>query len=134
MQMKIKSLGMKKAVKVKENIHNQNLIMETQLALLKMQDDTSDEMTMVEEIESQLKLTQQVIDFIKTILKLDDKKVKQIEEDLSFDDLADVVSEIILRFQGATEKDIEKVKEEQKKIAKERKDPLEEKNDSEKSE
>ncbi|KAF0373148.1 hypothetical protein JIO05_05560 [Pediococcus acidilactici] len=134
MQMKIKSLGMKKAVKVKENIHNQNLIMETQLALLKMQDDTSDEMTMVEEIESQLKLTKQVIDFIKTILKLDDKKVKQIEEDLSFDDLADVVSEIILRFQGATDEDIEKVKEEQKKIAKENQDPLEEKSDSEKSE
>lgn len=125
---------MKKAVKVKENIHNQNLIMETQLALLKMQDDTSDEMTMVEEIESQLKLTKQVIDFIKTILKLDDKKVKQIEEDLSFDDLADVVSEIILRFQGATDEDIEKVKEEQKKIAKENQDPLEEKSDSEKSE
>ncbi|RWY85794.1 phage tail tube assembly chaperone [Pediococcus acidilactici] len=134
MQMKIKSLGMKKAVKVKENIHNQNLIMETQLALLKMQDDTSDEMTMVEEIESQLKLTKQVIDFIKTILKLDDKKVKQIEEDLSFDDLADVVSEIILRFQGATDEDIEKMKEEQKKIAKENQDPLEEKSDSEKSE
>ncbi|MGX6454132.1 phage tail tube assembly chaperone [Pediococcus acidilactici] len=134
MQMKIKSLGMKKAVKVKENIHNQNLIMETQLALLKMQDDTSDEMTMVEEIESQLKLTKQVIDFIKTILKLDDKKVKQIEEDLSFDDLADVVSEIILRFQGATDEDIEKVKEEQKKIAKENQDPLEEKSGSEKSE
>ncbi|WP_195918473.1 phage tail tube assembly chaperone [Pediococcus acidilactici] len=134
MQMKIKSLGMKKAVKVKENIHNQNLIMETQLALLKMQDDTSDEMTMVEEIEPQLKLTKQVIDFIKTILKLDDKKVKQIEEDLSFDDLADVVSEIILRFQGATDEDIEKVKEEQKKIAKENQDPLEEKSDSEKSE
>ena len=108
--------------------------METQLALLKMQDDTSDEMTMVEEIESQLKLTKQVIDFIKTILKLDDKKVKQIEEDLSFDDLADVVSEIILRFQGATDEDIEKVKEEQKKIAKENQDPLEEKSDSEKSE
>lgn len=134
MQMKIKSLGMKKAVKVKENIHNQNLIMETQLALLKMQDDTSDEMTMVEEIESQLKLTKQVIDFIKTILKLDDKKVKQIEEDLSFDDLADVVSEIILRFQGATDEDIEKMKEEQKKIAKENQDPLEEKSDSKKSE
>lgn len=119
--IKIKELGMKKPVKVAQSVANTKLINSIQLTLLKLQDDHSDDMTEIEH-------------FFKNFLKLSDKQIEKAEEELDPQELSFAIGEATARFQGATDKDIQKLRESVKEEQEELEDPLAEKSASEKSE
>lgn len=134
MKIKIEKLGMKKAVEVKGTIKNQKLIDKVQLTMLKLQDDHSDDMTMTEQIQNELDLLNQIEEFFKNVLKLTDKNIEKIEENLTSEELGNLVGEVVLRIGGASDDDIAKYYASTKEVQDDVKDPLEEKNDSDKSE
>ncbi|WP_353990087.1 phage tail tube assembly chaperone [Pediococcus argentinicus] len=105
-KIKIKDLGMTKAVEVKNSIKNKKKMGIVQLALLKEQDDTTDINTPLEEVQQGMNLIQEIEDFLIDVLKLDKKQVEKME-DLEEEQLGMIVGEVIIRIQGASEKDIE---------------------------
>ena len=132
--IKIKELGMKKAVKVAQSVANTKLINAIQLTLLKLQDDHSDDMTEIEQLEHEAQLLSEIEQFFKNFLKLSDKQIEKAEEELDPEELSFAIGEATARFQGATDKDIQKLREGMKAEQKDLEDPLAEENDSDKSE
>ena len=131
---KIKELGMKKAVKVAQSVANTKLSNSIQLTLLKLQDDHSDDMTEIEQLEHEAQLLNEIEQFFKNFLKLSDKQIEKAEEELDPEELSFAIGEATARFQGATDKDIQKLREGMKAEQKDLEDPLAEENDSDKSE
>lgn len=132
--IKIKELGMKKAVKVAQSVANTKLSNSIQLTLLKLQDDHSDDMTEIEQLEHEAQLLNEIEQFFKNFLKLSDKQIEKAEEELNPEELSFAIGEATARFQGATDKDIQKLREGMKAEQKDLEDPLAEENDSDKSE
>lgn len=132
--IKIKELGMKKPVKVAQSVANTKLINAIQLTLLKLQDDHSDDMTEIEQLEHETELLNEIEHFFKEFLKLSDKQIEKAEEELDPQELSFAIGEATARFQGATDKDIQKLREGMKAEQKDLEDPLVEENDSDKSE
>lgn len=132
--IKIKELGMKKAVKVAQSVANIKLVNAIQLTLLKMQDDHSDDMTEIEQLENDVQLLNEIEQFFKGFLKLSDKQIEKAEEELDTEELSFAIGEATARFQGATDKDIQKLREGIETERKGLEDPLVEENDSDKSE
>lgn len=132
--IKIKELGMKKAVKVAQSVANTKWINSIQLTLLKLQDDHSDDMTEIEQLEHEAQLLNEIEQFFKNFLKLSDKQIEKAEEELDPEELSFAIGKATARFQGATDKDIQKLREGMKAEQKDLEDPLAEENDSDKSE
>lgn len=134
MQMKIEKLGMKKPIKIKQNVHNQKLMSRAQLSLLKLQDDHSDDMTPLEAIQNNLNLIDELEKFLKEFMKLTPKQLEDVEENLEPYELGEVVGEIAMRFNGATDEEVKEAFEESEQETEEVKaDPLKDASDSEKS-
>ncbi len=132
--IKIKELGMKKPVKVAQSVANTKLINAIQLTLLKLQDDHSDDMTEIEQLEHETELLNEIERFFKEFLKLSDKQIQKAEEELDPQELSFAIGEATARFQGATDKDVEQLRESLKEEQEQLEDPLAEENASEKSE
>ncbi len=132
--IKIKELGMKKPVKVAQSVANTKLINAIQLTLLKLQDDHSDDMTEIEQLEHETKLLNEIEHFFKEFLKLSDKQIEKAEEELDPQELSFAIGEATARFQGATDKDVEQLRESLKEEQEQLEDPLAKENASDKSE
>lgn len=132
--IKIKELGMKKPVKVAQSVANTKLINAIQLTLLKLQDDHSDDMTEIEQLEHETKLLNEIEHFFKEFLKLSDKQIEKAEEELDPQELSFAIGEATARFQGATDKDVEQLRESLKEEQEQLEDPLAKENASGKSE
>ncbi|KAF0510569.1 hypothetical protein GBP26_01365 [Pediococcus acidilactici] len=132
--IKIKELGMKKPVKVAQSVANTKLINSIQLTLLKLQDDHSDDMTEIEQLEHEAQLLSEIEHFFKNFLKLSDKQIEKAEEELDPEELSFAIGEATARFQGATDEDIQKLRESMKAEQKDLEDPLAEENASDKLE
>ncbi|QHM51337.1 hypothetical protein C7M41_00007 [Pediococcus acidilactici] len=98
------------------------------------QDDHSDDMTEIEQLEHEAQLLSEIEHFFKNFLKLSDKQIEKAEEELDPQELSFAIGEATARFQGATDKDIQQLRESVKEEQEELEDPLAEKNASEKSE
>ncbi|WP_132981299.1 phage tail tube assembly chaperone [Pediococcus pentosaceus] len=132
--IKIKELGMKKPVKVAQSVANTKLINAIQLTLLKLQDDHSDDMTEIEQLEHETELLNEIEHFFKEFLKLSDKQIEKAEEELDPQELSFAIGEATARFQGATDKDVEQLRESLKEEQEQLEDPLAKENASDKSE
>ncbi|MEY2346226.1 phage tail tube assembly chaperone [Pediococcus pentosaceus] len=132
--IKIKELGMKKPVKVAQSVANTKLFNSIQLTLLKLQDDHSDDMTEIEQLEHETELLNEIEHFFKEFLKLSDKQIEKAEEELDPQELSFAIGEATARFQGATDKDVEQLRESLKEEQEQLEDPLAKENASDKSE
>lgn len=105
MKINISKLGLKKkTAEVKTTVKVVNEATELQIMMLKMDkmqlDSEADPLTVME--NSQKAITS-MMDFLKAVLKLSEKEVDTVMDNLSLDELSDFISYVLARIQGLSE-------------------------------
>lgn len=105
MKININKLGLKKkSAEVKTTVKVVNEATNLQIMMLKMDkikmDSESDPLTVME--NSQKAITS-MMDFLQAVLKLSEKDVDTVMDNISLDELSDFISYVLARIQGLTE-------------------------------
>lgn len=123
-KINLSDLGLKrKSVEIKASLKNQKLANKITISMLKSNIESekmnlSDDLDnvewmkrMVSQSETDIEITEQVLGFVKDVLKLSDKEVETIEEEVSATELINFAYYVIQRLRGLSEEEVKAQKE-----------------------
>lgn len=108
-----KYFGIAKAQDVKVTIGLEDAVANIQLTML--ESGLDDDATEADYLKEQLKLTRTMMDFVQKVVKYTDKQMETIKDSISSEELGLGVGMLIAKIEGATDEDVLKAEEANKK-------------------
>ena len=108
-----KYFGIAKAQDVKVTIGLEDDVANIQLTML--ESGLDDDATEADYLKEQLKLTRTMMDFVQKVVKYTDKQIETIKDSISGEELGLGVGMLIAKIEGATDEDVLKAEEANKK-------------------
>lgn len=108
-----KYFGIAKAQDVKVTIGLEDAVANIQLTML--ESGLDDNATEADYLKEQLKLTRTMMDFVQKVVKYTDKQMETIKDSISSEELGLGVGMLIAKIEGATDEDVLKAEEANKK-------------------
>ncbi|KZU83904.1 MAG: phage tail tube assembly chaperone [Lactiplantibacillus plantarum] len=108
-----KYFGIAKAQDVKVTIGLEDDVANIQLTML--ESGLDDDATEADYLKEQLKLTRTMMDFVQKVVKYTDKQMETIKDSISSEELGLGVGMLIAKIEGATDEDVLKAEEANKK-------------------